>query len=221
MRLLGAFASPYAARVIMFANLKGIDLPLDPPLGDGLKSPESMAFNPIGRMPALEVDGRCVAESSVICDYLEQTQPEPSGFPTNPYDHAMSRLVDRIVDLYIAPQIRPLFGQMNPADRDQAVVDEAGAALAAGFSYARHFMGEGTFVAGDRASLGDCSLASYAVLLQQVVFDNFDSIQDFREDGGRMQSWWQAVTSHETLGKDIQAYDAAFKEFMQMMAARR
>ena len=30
MKLIGALASPYVARVAMFADLKGIDLPMEP-----------------------------------------------------------------------------------------------------------------------------------------------------------------------------------------------
>ena len=58
MKLYGAIASPYVARVVMLARLKGIDLPLERAPGGGLRSDEYRAFNPIGRMPSLEVDGR-------------------------------------------------------------------------------------------------------------------------------------------------------------------
>ena len=33
MKLYGALASPYVARVAMFASLKGIDLPMESPPG--------------------------------------------------------------------------------------------------------------------------------------------------------------------------------------------
>ena len=66
MLLYGGLASPYVARVVLFARLKGIDLkPVMPEAG--IKSPQFLALNPIGRMPVLDVDGAVIPESEVIC----------------------------------------------------------------------------------------------------------------------------------------------------------
>ena len=100
MKLYGAIASPFVARVVMLARLKGIDLPLERALGGGLRSEEYRAFNPISKMPSLEVDGRCIAESEVICEYLEEVYPDPPLLPADPILRAHSRMVSRFrVDL--------------------------------------------------------------------------------------------------------------------------
>ena len=62
MKLIGALASPYVARVVMVANLKGIEIPMEPAPG-GMGSDEYKAINPIGKIPSLTVDGKCIAES--------------------------------------------------------------------------------------------------------------------------------------------------------------
>ena len=83
MKLYGAIASPYVARVVMFARIKGIDLtPTEAP--GGIKSAEYLKLNPIGKMPTLEVDGQGIGESTIICDYLEDTLPQKPGLPTEP-----------------------------------------------------------------------------------------------------------------------------------------
>ncbi len=220
MKLLGFFASPYVARVELFARIKGLDLVSEPPLGDGIKSAESLALNPIGRMPSLEVDGRCVAESTIICDYLEDAFPQQPGLPSDPYDRAMSRLVARITDLYVAPQVSPLFSQMNPAARDAAAVDAAATGLTNAYRYLEHFMGAGPFAAGDTPTLGDCALAPYMGMLKQVVYQNFESIDDPTDSPGRLRDWWQAVSDDPILGPGMQDYETAFAEFMKMMAKR-
>ncbi len=44
--------------------------------GGSLRSPEYLALNPSGRVPALEVDGRVLMESGAIVEYLCETRPE-------------------------------------------------------------------------------------------------------------------------------------------------
>ena len=221
MKLLGFFASPYVARVELFARIKGVELTTVPPLGDGLKSAESLAFNPIGRMPGLETDdGRAIAESSVICAYLEDVAGGEAGLPSDPYDRAMSRLIARITDLYIAPQVSPLFAQMNPQGRDQAAVEAASAGLTTAYGYLEHFMDAGPFSVGGSPTLGDCALAPYVGLLKQVVYQNFDSIDDPTDSPGRLQDWWQAIGSDPVLGPGMKDYDSAFTQFMKTKAKR-
>lgn len=220
MKLVGFFASPYVARVELFARIKGLDLASEPPPGDGLKSVESLAFNPIARMPSLEVDGRCVAESTIICDFLEDAFPEKPGLPSDPYDRAMSRLIDRITDLYIASQGLPLFSQMNPETRDEAAVEAAREALTNAYGYLEHFMGAGPFAVGDTPTLGDCALAPYMGVLKQAIYPNFSSLEDPTSSPGRLQDWWQAVSDDAVLGPGMLEYERAFGEFLKGFAKR-
>ena len=85
MKLYGAIASPYVARVLMYAKIKGIDLPLSEAAGGNIKSPEYLKLNPIGKMPTLDVDGKGIGESTIICDYLDDVYPQKSGLPADPY----------------------------------------------------------------------------------------------------------------------------------------
>lgn len=220
MKLYGAIASPYVTRVVMFARIKDVDLPLGGLPGDSPRSDEYRAFNPIGKIPSLDVDGRCIAESEVICEYLEDAYPERPGLPADPLTRATSRLTARVVDLYIAPHTSTLFRQMNPATRDQAVVDETAAELAKGFSYLEHFMAPGPFCVADEPSLGDCALAPYAMLLKKTVFASFDEITDPTESGGRLTAWWAAVQGDDVCRSTIDEYGTAVDGFMKAMGAR-
>lgn len=220
MKLLGAVASPYVTRALMFARLKGVDLPLeDVPTGSP-RSPEYRKLTPIGKIPSLVVGDKVLAESEVICEYIEDMHPEPSGFPADPMDRATSRLISRITDLYIAPHTGTMFRQMNPATRDQAVVDTAAEEFAKGFGYIEHFMGPGPFCVGDTPSLGDCSLAPYIMLLKKTVFSNFSEVPDPTEGTGRLAVWWQAVQGNEICKATVDEYATAVDGFMKGMGAR-
>jgi glutathione S-transferase len=219
MKLYGALASPYVLRVVLFARLKEVDLPLVQTPGGSPRSPEYLAFNPIGKIPSLDVDGRCIPESEVICEYLEDMYPKKAGLPADKLERAGSRLISRIVDTYVAPQVAPFFRNMNPASRDQAAVDAAGAELKKAFGYLEQFMGAGPFCVGAQPTLGDCALAPYMVLLKKMVFANFPNVADPTQ-AGRLAKWWQAIQGHEVCKSLTDEYVTALESFMKAMAAR-
>ncbi len=221
MKLLGATASPYVMRVMLLARIKGIDLPLEPTPGGGSpRSDEYRALNPIGKIPSLVVDDQCIAESEVICEYLEDVHPEPSGLPADAKGRATSRLISRITDLYIGPPLSTLFGQMNPASRDQEVVDAAAEDMAKAFGYVEHFMGNGPFCVGSEPTHGDFALAPYMMLLKKTVFAAFADIPDPTKGNGRIATWWQAIEGNEICKVAIDEYSSALDAFMKGMGAK-
>ena len=139
----------------------------------GCAPQEYRAFNPISKMPSLDVDGRCIAESEVICEYLEEVYPDPPMLPADPILRAHSRMVSRINDLYIAPHNNGLVQQQQADPRDQQLIDTAAAEFEKGFRYVAHFMGPGPFAAGDRPSIGDCALTPFIIMLKHTVLPFF------------------------------------------------
>ena len=220
MKLYGGIASPYVARVVMYAKIKGVDLPLMDAIGGNIKSPEYLKLNPIGKMPTLDVNGQGIGESTVICDYLEDAYPQKPGLPKDPIDRARSRLVARIVDLYIAQAVSPLFRQINPATRDAAVVEKAAAEIVKTFGYAEHAMGSGPFVVGATPTLGDCALSTSTKMMKVIMAAGNFGIVDPTESG-RLGTWWKAMEGHADCGPVLTAYGEAFGGFMKMMAARK
>lgn len=216
MKLYGALASPYVARVVMFADLKGLELPMEPAPG-GMGSDEYRKINATGKIPALEVDGQCIAESTVICEYLESIHPEPALLPADPMEQAQTRMVARMTDLYVAPHNTPLTRMRGAGTRDQAVIDNGAAEFAKGFAYLEHFMGPGPFAAGATPTLGDCALAPFMVMLKRTVFPNFEEVIDPTVGDGRLATWWQALETHPVCKKNTDAYDEALETFLKWL----
>ncbi len=214
MKLYGAIASPYVARAVLFARLKGVDLELAPPPGGSPATDEYRAFTPIGKIPSLDVDGHCIPESEVICEYLEDAFPDKSGLPADALGRAQSRTISRIVDLYLSPVSSLLARQVNPNKRDAAVVEENKATLDKAWVYLDHFMGDGPFCAGSEPTLGDCALGPHMAMFKILVFDNFEEIADPTEQGGRLQTWWDAMQAHDTCGPLLAEYSPAFEQMM-------
>jgi glutathione S-transferase len=214
MELYGALASPYVARVLLFARLKGIDLPQAAFPGDSPTSPEYRALTPIGKMPALNVDGACIPESETICEYLEDAYPATPGLPADALGRAQSRTISRIVDLYLAPVSGVLARQVNPEKRDAAVVAEQAATLAKVWAYFEHFMGDGPFAVGATPTLGDCALGPHMVMFKILVFDDFEEIADPTLQDGRLKTWWDAMQGHDDCRGLLDEYGPAFDKMM-------
>ena len=207
----------------MFAELKGISLDMEPAPG-GMGSDEFKAINPTGKIPALVTDrGECIAESTVICDYLEAAFPQPALIPADAMLQAQTRMIARMTDLYVAPHNTPL-NRMGP-ERDQALIDQQAALFAEGFYRIASFMGPGPFAAGDTPSIGDCALAPFIIMLKQNIFTNFEEVIDPTEGDGRIAVWWQAINDHDDCKKVLDHYDAELVKFLawlrEMMAKRQ
>ena len=72
MKLYYTKRSPYACKVRAVAHEKGIDLELVEIADLQNKPAELLAANPLGKIPALELDdGTSIADSPVICEYLD------------------------------------------------------------------------------------------------------------------------------------------------------
>jgi glutathione S-transferase len=90
--------------VKMFMLEKGIEIPrveVDLMAGENRQAAH-LARNPSGQTPALELDdGRCLAEVTAICEYLDEKYPNPPLIGTNAEERAMTRMWTRRVDLQI------------------------------------------------------------------------------------------------------------------------
>ena len=95
---------PNPRMVRMFMAEKGIDIPKEEVnlmKGDNRREPY-LQKNSIGQMPALELDnGHCVTEITAICEYLEDTHPNPPLIGDNPEKRAETRKWTRRIDLNI------------------------------------------------------------------------------------------------------------------------
>jgi glutathione S-transferase len=113
-----------------------------------------------------------------------------------------------------------LVRQQNPANRDQALVDNAATEFAKAFVYLSHFMGPGPFAAGEQPSLGDCAAAPFLVLLKRTVFPFFEEIPDPTETDERLRVWWAALQQHAQCKAALDEYDAELESFLKFLMER-
>lgn len=133
MRLYTNQRNSAGERVRIALNLKGLayDYVSVPAMAPG----EYQKLNPQGLMPALETDGRMIAQSAAILDFLEQRWPAPPLLPADPLVRAEARAFSQ----HIAAEMHAL--TVNRVRRflaEELGVDEDGVAR-----WLRHWMAKG------------------------------------------------------------------------------
>ena len=94
MKLYGVCLSPFVRKVAVVLNLKGIDYERE----DSFPHTLDRAISPLGKVPAL-VDGElAIADSSVICEYLEEHYPAVRTLPQSTAERARSRWLEEYGD---------------------------------------------------------------------------------------------------------------------------
>ncbi|MGY5806628.1 maleylacetoacetate isomerase [Rhizobium sp. LEGMi198b] len=89
MRLLSRWQNSAGERVRIALYLKGIPFTYTPV--SSLAPGEYERLNPQGLLPALDIGGRIIAQSSAILDYLEEAYPAPSPLPSDPVVRAEAK----------------------------------------------------------------------------------------------------------------------------------
>jgi len=94
MKLFSYYRSSAAFRVRIALNLKGVKADTVPVnlLQHEQKSPDYLAKNPQGLVPAMELEGGAiVAQSLALLEWLEETCPQPALLPADPVARAWVR----------------------------------------------------------------------------------------------------------------------------------
>lgn len=212
MQLYGSDLSPFVIRVVMLANAKGLTLEREAPPG-GPKGPDYLKINPIGKVPALVHDGLELAESEVICEYLEDLYLEPTLRPANAAERAGARLIARIVDLYLSPPLTALFAHLSPENRDQEIVDAAIADVSKSLGFIEAFLSGKDFAAGAQMSGGDCALVPVLFFVDRLL-PMFD-IENPLGHHPKLQPYWQRMQSVPAASEALSAMDAALAAYHQ------
>ncbi|HSQ70299.1 MAG TPA: glutathione S-transferase family protein, partial [Steroidobacteraceae bacterium] len=97
IRIIGSYLSPYVRKVLACLHLKGLGYEIDPIVpffGDD----RFTAVSPLRRVPVLIDDRVTLADSSVICQYLEDRYPSPPLYPAEIGERARARWLEEYAD---------------------------------------------------------------------------------------------------------------------------
>ncbi|OIT21889.1 PREDICTED: probable glutathione S-transferase [Nicotiana attenuata] len=120
VKLLGHSGSPFSRRIEWALNIKGIVYEL---IEEDLqnKSPLLLQSNPIHKkIPVLLHNGKPIAESLVIVEYIDETFDGPSILPKDPYDRAVARFWAKFLDEKCLPAVwKALWSKGEEQEKDK------------------------------------------------------------------------------------------------------
>lgn len=203
MKLYNYSRSSASFRVRIAASLKGLSYDYDSInlMKGESRSPAYEALNPLGRVPSLEDNGRVLTQSLAICEYLEETHPNPPLLPSDPAGRARVRALA----LAVACEIHPIGG--GRAQSYLAKVFNASPEQRAEWN--RHWIVEGfqalekmlagsgetgRFCHGDTPTLADAFLVPqvYNALLARVDMTPFPTIRRIYDECLKLEAFDRA-----------------------------
>jgi glutathione S-transferase len=97
VQIIGSYLSPYVRKALVCLHEKEIPYEIDPivPFFGGARF---SAVSPVRRIPVLIADDVTLCDSSVICQYLEDRQPEPALYPRAIVARARARWLEEYAD---------------------------------------------------------------------------------------------------------------------------
>lgn len=209
-----AFSNYYniVKHVLMY---KGINFREDLRFGDDEAWKE---ISPVGKIPAISNEaGQHLSESSVCCDYLEESFPDKPLYPSDAYERNRVRQIMKISELYLELPFRRLipFIFMN-AEIPEPIENEVRATAKQGFAALRGLLRFEPFLAGSEMTMADIYLRyvlSVATMAGTSKLD-WDTLAEI--DG--LQEWYARMADSDISRKidaEQQANTAPFFEHLE------
>lgn len=183
-------------------------------------SPELMAVNPLGKVPAMTTEkGTTLSESSVLLEYLEDAYPESPLYPADPEQRAGVRRLTKLAELYFdLPARRLLPAVFGNADIPEATLVEVREGLERGVAGLTALGSFSPYVAGADLTMADLYLR-YALAIPKIIgpskldWDVVAAVPGLRE--------WDAMMAESEISRKIDAdQEANTAEFMAYLQKR-
>jgi glutathione S-transferase len=218
LKLYGFSVSNYYNMVKLALLEKG--LPFEEVLFYPGTSPEALAISPRGKVPVLGVEQGFINETSVILEYLEQSQKGTPLLPSDPFERSQVLALAKEIELYIelpgrACYAEAFFGMTVP----EAIKDKTKAELLLGFaSLGRH--GKFTpYVAGDSLSIADLYFLYSVPLACAVAQKLFDL--DLLAEMPAAKALLERLGEKPNVQRIAKDKDAAMPAFLAMVAGKK
>ncbi|WP_225027956.1 FtsZ-binding protein FzlA [Xinfangfangia pollutisoli] len=187
-RLYHVPLSPFCRKVRLTLAEKKIEVELveerywDP-------SPDFLRRNPAGKVPVLRMEGRVLSESQAICEYLEETVPQPQLMPRDPEARYEVRRLCAWFDDKFHNEVtsKLLYERVNKKVTGQGYPDSRNVKFGASqikyhLAYMTQILDQRRWLAGDVMTLADFTAAAHLSCLdyiRDVDWHSFAVVKDW------------------------------------------
>lgn len=212
MKLYNLDLSNFATKTRIVLYEKGIDFEKVNPPG-GMGSADYKKINPLGKIPALQLDnGQVIAESEVINEYLEDKYPQNPMLPKDAEGRAVVRGCTRFHDLYLEPPLRAVLPKLFGQNLDDKFIADKMAEVNNRLDQLEATIGN-PWATGSNFSMGDAALAP-------TIFFMINMLPQFGSKGpleGRpkLAAWWGRIQEHPSTKKAIGEQQTALAAMMK------
>ncbi|HKM99366.1 MAG TPA: glutathione S-transferase family protein [Candidatus Binataceae bacterium] len=212
MKLYSRDLSNFASKTRIVIREKGLNVEMvNPPGGTG--SAEYKKLNPLGKIPALQLDsGQVIAESEVINEYLEDRFPETPLLPKDAEGRAKVRSFSRLNDLYVDPPLRALLPQLFGKKLDDGFIQEKIAEINNRLDQLETMISS-PWAAGDTFTLADAALTP-TIFLMVNILPQFGAKGPL-EGRPKLAAWWKQVQERPSTSKTLGEQHAALAAMMK------
>lgn len=138
-------------------------------------SSDFLRRNPAGKVPVLKLDGVTMTESAAICEYIEETRPEPALLPKDPVARLeVRRLVNWFDDKFHSEVTSKLLYErvnkkvMGKGYPDSTAIKAGAKAIKYHLDYMQWLLDHRRWLAGDVMTLADFAAAAHLSSLDYI-----------------------------------------------------
>ena len=183
-------------------------------------SEELLVMSPAGKVPVITTaEGLELSESSVICDFIEETYPAIPLYPENAGERAVVRQIMKIAELYFElPSRRLIPYAFSGTAVPDAIKAEVRQVLTRGITALSRLCQFSPWVAGEQLTMADIYL--YYVNTIVSAFGSSQLEWDVLAEVSGMKEWNNAM-SQSAIAQKVEAdRQANMPEFIQKVTAQ-
>ncbi|UWR26505.1 glutathione S-transferase family protein [Sulfitobacter sp. S223] len=159
------------------------------------QDPDFLRRNPAGKVPVLRLDGIMMSESAAICEYIEETRPEPSLLPSDSVQKLeVRRLVSWFDDKFHHDVTSKLLYErvnkkmMKSGYPDSKNVKAGAKAIKFHLGYMTWLLDQRRWLAGDVMTLADFAAAAHLSALDYISDVDWNSCPEVKDWYAKIKS---------------------------------
>ncbi|XP_046580722.1 glutathione S-transferase U20-like [Haliotis rubra] len=211
VKLFSSWFCPFAQRAWLALLEKGVEFEYNE-IDPYNKTKEFLTINPRGLVPVIVNDGKCVYESAVCIEYVDEAWPDgPSLLPKDPYERAQARIWADFITKKIVPKFYMALQRQTRPEQEEAME----AILTALIELSGAMSTEGPFFGGQNFGLVDIMLVPFTIRFE--ILSHYRSFAVPQTDTfARFRRWMEACHARDSVKATLstkEKYIAIYKRY--------